>query len=328
MFQQLSGCCLGEEITTGTIRFLAHLQNRLSLAIAGEPEIGDKDIPLGTWINGDEDSPGVSCVLWKSDTGVELCVDDELRPHPWGLNKYTGSVWGQVTRRALEVAEEQLSHLAPSIAESVRLVSAPYEPDNPKHKVLKEFFRNTPVIDELVSDDGQWLFSACCNAAFQNTDHEKSDSLDRRLQNAVLLLADADKQSNPTIGLSLCFSAIEALVCEKRDGIVSELATRVAALLLPNPIERHDAFERIKKLYNVRSEYLHGAKLEHEEENWRKVRRLAAGVLTAVLQWRRHVEMMGDSPERRTFLRELDVASHGGQRMVGPDEGLRRLIVE
>ena len=142
-------------------------------------------------------------------------------------------------------------------------------------------------VDALFPTWGLRLFCSCAEAYFETPERLKrmKRGIGPRLKNAVVLLAEADAQSLPAIALSLSFSAIEALVCKETTGIVDQLSRNVATLLEPNSLGRPDAIRFIKTMYNQRSKALHGESVEAEENDAEKVRRLAAAVLHAVVEW-------------------------------------------
>jgi hypothetical protein len=155
----------------------------------------------------------------------------------------------------------------------------------------------------------------------------KKDSIEKRLYNAIHLLAEADRQENSSVLLALSFSAIEALMCSQTTGITEELSSNVATLLEPNASERIEAIDAIKKLYNKRSEILHGAKLDHESELARQSRKLAAGCLKAVTEWLDCNQRFGiEQPDRSDFLSEIRSAKISGHQVVDISENLRECL--
>ena len=155
---------------------------------------------------------------------------------------------------------------------------------------------------------------------------KKTATFDQRMRNAMQLLVEADEQGSQVISLSLCFSAIEAMVCEKSEGIVDELSRHVASLLEPIGLNRPDAIQGAKKLYNVRSKVLHGDSLVGTDSDYWAARMLAAAVLKAAIEWRTHVERMGQAADRADFLSELKTISATGGQMVGVDPKLSRFL--
>lgn len=145
----------------------------------------------------------------------------------------------------------------------------------------------------------------------------------RKMGNAVRLLVQADDQEDKGIGLSLCFSAIEAIVCEERRSITKQLSTNVPALLQPERTKRETAQKRLKKLYKIRCSVLHGGAIDKPPRD--TARLLAAAVLAAAVEWNAFHHRVGNTSARKTFLEELhDTAS--GRPMIGVPEEFSRCL--
>jgi hypothetical protein len=155
----------------------------------------------------------------------------------------------------------------------------------------------------------------------------KKDSLDRRLRNAMHLLVEADRQEHNSVALALSFSAIESLICSKKDGIADELSRNVATLLEPEASERIEAIKAVKKLYDSRSRLLHGVQIEFEHEVQAKVRILAAGCLHAVTEWITcNIKMGKEKSVRADLFSEIEAAKVSGVRLVGISEYSRNWL--
>jgi|SRR5665213_1063914 len=151
----------------------------------------------------------------------------------------------------------------------------------------------------------------CLNSYYANL--VKGDSMDRRLRNAMLLLVEADRQKHPAVALSLCFSAMEAMLGEGDGKIVGPLSEYIATLLRADRLERPDEIKRVKSLYGVRSKVLHGVSLDHEAEALTKTRNLSHEVLGAVVTRReldRKLEQRNGAPV--DFFNELRHAFQTG----------------
>jgi hypothetical protein len=172
---------------------------------------------------------------------------------------------------------------------------------------------------ELTSEQGRRFVEACLAACFQ-PEVWTTKSVLCRVRNAVLLLAEADAQQNGAISLSLCFSAVEALVCSRAEQITEELARRTVALLEPTSLDRPASIQAIKNLYKLRCNALHGSSLDDVREAHPSLRRLAAAVLRAVIEWSHYCRRMGDPPTQEEFLKQLQNAEMTGTRMVGVPE--------
>lgn len=129
---------------------------------------------------------------------------------------------------------------------------------------------------------------------FRTGTHSKTDTFERRITNAVLLIAESDAQSNSAIGLALSITAVEAILGSRSEGIAQRLGEMVAVLLEPDPQQRPLAVKFIKRLYDDRSRVLHGESLNREQESVRKGRLVAAAVLMAFIQRLRFLRGMSD----------------------------------
>ena len=116
---------------------------------------------------------------------------------------------------------------------------------------------HTPI-SFLIEGDGQRVLGACLSACCQVAGNEKATILDR-LRNAVILLSHADAAPADPISLSLSFSAIEALVCEKDEVPVNKQIKRhVSTLLVQDASKRKSREKVLGQLYEIRSQVMHG----------------------------------------------------------------------
>ena len=97
-------------------------------------------------------------------------------------------------------------------------------------------------------------------------------------------------------------------------------------MLEPDRLQRPDAIRFVNTLYDQRSKALHGESVETEKDDAEKVRRLAAAVLHAVVEWQDYQERMGDTSERKDFLDELKSSEQTGGLMVGVPEDLAKFV--
>jgi len=154
------------------------------------------------------------------------------------------------------------------------------EPTVPQ--VFEREIKGLPWIEDKVIESGKALIRQYLDAYYSDFPGKK-DSTDRRIRNAVCLLIESDNQPNDAVGLALSITAIEALLGEKGEGIAIMLAERVGALLEPDDIQRNNATEFVKKLYNTRSRALHGELVETESTVRFNARHLAAAALDAMI---------------------------------------------
>jgi len=114
---------------------------------------------------------------------------------------------------------------------------------------------------------------------------EEKGSFDKRMYNAVHLLAASDELTNNAAGLALSMSALEALLCDGKELITKQLASRVSFLLEPtteNSIANHNKtkfYKGVEKLYDSRSKVLHGKKTTVKESERLQSRHLVAEVI-------------------------------------------------
>lgn len=140
--------------------------------------------------------------------------------------------------------------------------------------------------------------------AILNTSNK--DSFDRRIANAVRLLAEADKQTSDPVGLALCVAAIDALLGRKGAEMTNKLADFAAGLLEPDVIRRRRAADYVVDLYDKRSRVLHGDRLEGNAELRDDARRLAAGVLFGVWSYKSFFERFYDTtPAPDEFFKKM-----------------------
>ncbi len=159
-----------------------------------------------------------------------------------------------------------------------------------------------------------WLIGS-----FYTRPPKKGDAIPgKRVRNAMFLLMAGDGADNYAIGISLFYSALEALVCNKPAGIADELSSHVATLLQPDRHAREDVIRAVKRGYNDRSRLLHGERIEVERERAFEARVIASGVLYAMWEWYECMTRL--DPENATaeqFIGQLRSASVSGSTMTG-----------
>jgi hypothetical protein len=134
----------------------------------------------------------------------------------------------------------------------------------------------------------------------------KKDSVERRIRNAIHLLVEADRQEQHAIGLALSVGAMEALVGRKGEELAGLIADSVATMLEPEPQHRADAVEFAKKIYDARSQVLHGSTIEAESDRRDQARLLAAALLKAMVKRRNTLVRAGyDSETPDDLLKEI-----------------------
>lgn len=115
----------------------------------------------------------------------------------------------------------------------------------------------------------------------------------QRIRNALELKSHADSVTNQAIALSLCVSALEAILCEERKEKNSgQLQKRIPALLKADQKLAKDSAGAIRALYKVRNRCLHG-QVVLKSHDVSAVRRLFGAVLRGALEW---AVSRGDAP--------------------------------
>jgi hypothetical protein len=319
---QLSGASASEEFVVAIDRFCVCVSQATYYS---NDDLNVKDVEsdtgLGYWWGKSDDMELKSLVedckpIWRSNHGFWLTFVDKTVG-------FKAVVWGKLSDLALERVSSVIGRLLPSACNTLQLIHC-----NP---LCKDTFHCVPfevdlsgVSRDLVATENGFLSSILTHYFLPPA--KKTSSIGQRLRNAVHLLVEADNQPNESISLALSFAAIEALVCEKSDGIVDELSRNVAALLQPIAIDRPSVIKAVKQLYNIRSKALHGDRLDDDRQSRWKARMLAAAVLRGVTEWMDHVVKVGAEPNRVEFLDELRTSAMTGHQMVGIDPRLSRLL--
>jgi hypothetical protein len=163
-----------------------------------------------------------------------------------------------------------------------------------------------PPVTWLMSENVSDLLRYAISYLFTDSDFA------RRIKNALELTHYADTHANEAIALSFCVSALEALLCDKKDKKVRQLQERIPALLQATTTLAKESAPAVKRLYNARSSCLHGSRLSTESGHTIAARRLAAAVVRGALEWAIH---NGDNPwdtSDKDWLQELRRATvHG-----------------
>lgn len=316
--EQFAGASLREEFVTSIQRFNACV-GKTTYYTSEDINLADSGVEISSlWFESGDSLESLHDYepIWRSQHGFWLTLTPDTFP-------LTATVWGKLSDGALEAVLKVMCRLLPSASTSLHLVfSNPLEPAESGFVPFE--VDHERVTKDLVAGEKGFFSSNLCH--YFHPPAKKTSSIEQRLRNAVHLLVEADNQSNESISLSLSCAAIEALVCEKTEGIVDELTRHVAALLQPNAMDRPAAMQAVKDLYKIRSKALHGDLLEHDDAAKWKARLLASAVLKGVVEWCDHIRMVGAEPSRDEFLRELRNNAATGQQMVGVSADLSRLL--
>jgi len=225
-------------------------------------------------------------------TGLGIADLDPAHPTPSGAWEQKHFVYARVagvmSEGACQRLREQLSRLVPSVICSVSVLQPRQftnEPSTPLPWITGDL-----LLNELS------FFKHCLDAFYFTPG--SSHSIDGGLHNAVKLLVLADEQDDRNISLALAFSAIEAMLCEGDANVTDQLAWKAPTLLARDGELRLRAEPAVKKLYNKRSRVLHGDELTVDEASHLAVRRLAAGIIRAIVERREFRKKTGYDKEK------------------------------
>jgi hypothetical protein len=280
------------------------------------------------WVDEGDDEAGT---LWQNDLiRVWLCDTTGpaglergalLRFVPESAVTVCVKIIGCASRQALASMRRKVGPLLRSLYRSFELL----------HHVEKHGIQNLPRPSPLpyleycgFSGDDWSKVTACVDSYLEPPG--KADSIHRRLRNAIGLLIEADRQQNDAVGLALCFSAVEALLCNQTEGIVKNLSENAAVLLEANPARRLAAAIAIARLYSLRSRVLHGSDIDQSEEPRMQSRVLAAAVLAAILERGDFLEKLGGEAQPKEFFDELKEARMSGKVIVGVSPSAARVL--
>jgi len=170
-------------------------------------------------------------VLWSNESFRILlkCASLQSECDLWA------QVEGEATRRAVERVCADAKYLVPSLADSDNLLTGDGDGGHPEYSL------------DLPRQALQLQFGP----------EDESDSLAHCLKNAIWFLAEADHQHNQAIAFVACFAAVEAMVGGGAD-IAKVVSENTAVVLEADPQERLKAAKRIKRLYGMRCDYVHG----------------------------------------------------------------------
>ncbi len=279
------------------------------------PNLQNEDLDLG------DQGPDEVRLLW-SKNGVNLrLLGKSYYKTMQGSKLYhiNAEVSGYMSKISCEQLQKELNYVLESVVRSISLL------ETPKLIYPALYVDGFPTIQWTESIENHIVFVQKCLDAYYFEPMKKkgkeTDSIDRRIRNAVHLLAESDTQSSNAIGLALSVAAIEALLSEKGAEIAEKLSVNVATLLEPDLSKRNNAIDFIKEIYNLRSRALHGNLIKQEDQVRLKARHLAAGVLSGIISRRDFLARLGYSPETPThFLKDLRSTRYAPGQPMGIDE--------
>lgn len=245
------------------------------------------------------------------------------------------------TQSANSSFAKKLQSAVDVMLEGFRLIAIQKPPEEPTEGVnsfkdklalqMAQIGANVPQVEDvLTTQDNKSALKYCLSAWLNDLPKNR---VENRIERAMRLLTHADTSREDGVAISLCFSAIEALLCEGKDSLVQQVARRTSTLLEPNGHARPDGIKLIKKYYDKRSKFMHGEQIEVSREQRLFVRRLAAATIISITCWLEHERrVMGENAnnlgKKDEFLKELRRTEEGGQEFVGIGETFSHCLQE
>jgi hypothetical protein len=236
--------------------------------------------------------------------GVDTSPCTDLAGWDLELKYLSMKVGGTMSEQARSDLTGELTRILPSIIRSVAVVQETPSSTSEDAFVI-ECKCKLPVITKALLGRNIRFLRRCLDAYF--CDSSKKDCMERRIRNAVSLLAESDTQPHDAVGLALAIAAIEALLGEKGESVSERLSGNLAVLLEPDPVMRVKARKLFKDLYGLRSDALHGRQPANVSDHRVKARRVAAAVLHSVISRQDFLLRGGFHPEQpQDLLRDLE----------------------
>ncbi|HMO84810.1 MAG TPA: HEPN domain-containing protein [Lacipirellulaceae bacterium] len=301
-----------------------------------------RDIPFGKWNHCVLDQYEAICDggyasfhelrLWESEAGLRISIvnpyvgiatpenyrEDEPEEEQTS-EEHFGSITGFATEAAIKRAHDEIVSVIGSILITVK-----------ESYTTKRRLSTDVPLSFLIKGHGRQVFSRCVSAFWHRSqphDGRKASIMDR-LRNAIILLSYADQAGAEPVAILLSFAAIESIVCEKDElSVNKQISRHVATLFVQNHPERRKHCERIvNKLYDKRSQIAHGNSLDVTRDDVVRIRRIAAGVVSATVSWLDMQEKVGGDTQWKAFMDEINAATRGGKQVVGVPPDLENLI--
>jgi len=252
-------------------------------------------------------------LCWSSENGITVRYVGERAIENW--YHVLAEFEGCMSRAAFARLQSEMPGLLISIIQSVSLLQPCEE------AIARVPSSELPSLNEKTLSDQRLFIHSCLDAFYSRPAKTKKDSIDKRIRNAIHLLMESDAQSNDALGLALSVTAMEAMLGEKKTEIAQTLAMDIAALLEPVPDKRSNAIVFVKKMYDLRSDALHGRSVEGEERSRCEARHLAAGILRGMISRRDFMRRSGYDPETpQDLLRDLREGIFKTGQAMGVDE--------
>lgn len=167
-----------------------------------------------------------------------------------------------------------------------------------------------------------------------------ADPLRNRVRRALMAFGLIPRQSSDGLRTLLAMTALEILlVRDNKEPLTHVISQRAAVLLVPTAAKRPDAIDYIKKLYDRRSDFVHGrADAFTGVVEAARAERVAAGAIIATILWAAHRRdvhdprtQCEDSEAKKTseqlYFDAIEVGLFTGQVLRGPPSMLSRELV-
>lgn len=108
----------------------------------------------------------------------------------------------------------------------------------------------------------------------------------KRLKNSIIWAGKALMEKDETISFIQYFFALEALLQKDSNfgpSISHQIAESIAFKLNTNRDERKDTYQKVKKLYVIRSKIAHGEEVKKEELNTSEIKKICLQIITILL---------------------------------------------
>jgi hypothetical protein len=281
-------------------RFLSFIGCATRAEIEGSYEIEfGGGIDLGCWSNTGELPDSVDFDgLWEAP-GFELIGRGKK-----SFTGYLGEAWFIATcsHQAMKQAENEFKPIIESIAKTVRYSAATREEER---------------LTYLTDGEGGSIFRMCLSAYAGNLRSTTlKDDVIECLGNAVRCLSEADNQGSNELALSQCFAAVESMICQGHEDKSKQISGFVPTLLQPAGLGRTAKGVVLKKLYDWRSKVVHGAVVNVNQSSREWVRRIASGMIRALVRWRAFQERMEKETTHKRLIDDLRSAAGDGKEVV------------
>lgn len=315
------------EVMAAKQRFCALARAQIVDDLPGEP-----DFHFGQWqVEAGRSDSDISS-LWSSENFTlngELLENSDKFPvfcktDGFVVRRLKGYLVGSCSESAMVRATNKLKPIFESAAKTARLSAL--KSGTADERQYGGFWRNSgPPLDYFIHGDGAKLFRTCVDSVLTST-RFKGNDVRLSLRDAANSLIRSDSQTDPAMALSLSFASIESLVCFEKEKIVEQITSYVPTLLQPAGFGRGHKGEVLKELYGLRSATVHRGGAEVSNDAKEIVRRVASGVLLAVVRWYDFQSRYEHATSREELRRELHHASRDGKEVAQIELDMSELL--